>query len=135
MSTLNTLNPISFFAPHLAVKNVLNALNFYQAAFGAVESGRCSNPDGSVHVAEMSIEGALFHLHEEVPAKGELSPVTLNATSCLIGFFTPDPDTMFQRAIAAGGVVRSPMQDYDYGYRQGIIQDPEGHQWLYQKRI
>jgi uncharacterized glyoxalase superfamily protein PhnB len=27
------------------------------------------------------------------------------------------------------------MQDYDYGYRQGVIADPFGHQWLFEKRI
>jgi uncharacterized glyoxalase superfamily protein PhnB len=28
-----------------------------------------------------------------------------------------------------------PAQDYDYGYRQGVLQDPYGHQWLIQMNI
>ena len=27
-----------------------------------------------------------------------------------------------------------PMQDYDYGYRQGTLADPFGHLWLIQRR-
>ncbi len=125
----------TFFAPHLAVKNVLAAMEFYEKAFGAVELRRWSNPDNSVHVAEMSINGALFHIHEEVNGKSQLSPESVKAVTSLIGIFVPDPDTMVNNAIAAGGKVTSPVQSYDYGYRQGVVTDPFGHQWLVQKRI
>jgi PhnB protein len=49
--------------------------------------------------------------------------------------FAGDPDRLFAAAVAAGGRVVSEMQDYDYGYRQGVVADPFGHQWLLQKRI
>ncbi len=45
----------TFFAPHLYLKAVADGIAFYQAAFGAFERRRWSNPDGSVHVAEMAI--------------------------------------------------------------------------------
>ena len=117
------------------LKNVLARIEFYQSAFGAAELRRWSNPDGSVHVAELTIDGALFHLHEDVPAAGELSPETLKATTTVIGLFVADPDATMKRALAAGGRQISPMQDYDYGYRQGVLADPAGHRWLIQKRI
>jgi PhnB protein len=125
----------TFFAPHLTLRNVLAGIEFYKSAFGAIELRRWSNPDGSVHVAEMAIEGALFHLHEEVAAAGELSPQTLKATTVLVGLFVADPDTTMKNAVAAGGHQTKPMRDYDYGYRQGVVTDPAGHQWLIQKRI
>jgi PhnB protein len=125
----------TFFAPHLTLRNVLAGVEFYQAAFGAIELRRWSNPDGSVHVAEMSINGALFHLHEEMPGKGELSPETLKGTTSAIGLFVPDPAATVKRAVAAGGQETSPVKDYDYGYRQGIVTDPAGHIWLIQKKI
>jgi PhnB protein len=125
----------TFFAPHLAMKNVLAGMEFYTKAFSAIELRRFSNPDGSVHVGEMEIDGALFHLHEETPASNQLSPEQVKATTNVIGTFTPDPDTLFNRAVAAGAKVSSPMQDYDYGYRQGVVVDPFGHQWLIQKKI
>jgi len=125
----------TFFAPHLAMKNVLAGMEFYKKAFSAIELRRFSNPDGSVHVGEMEIEGALFHIHEETPKSNQLSPERVNATTNVIGTFTPDPDTLFNKAVAAGAKVLSPIQDYDYGYRQGIVIDPFGHQWLIQKKI
>jgi PhnB protein len=40
-----------------------------------------------------------------------------------------DPDAVFDRAVAAGAVVRSPMQDREYGWRDGSVVDPLGHRW------
>jgi PhnB protein len=125
----------TFFAPHLTLRNVLAGIKFYQAAFGAIELRRWSNPDGSVHVAEMAIDDALFHLHEEVPGRGELSPESLKGTTSAIGLFVPDPAATMKRAVAAGGQETNPVQDYDYGYRQGTMKDPAGHLWLIQKKI
>ncbi len=31
-----------------------------------------ATPDGSVHVGEMEIDGALFHMHEETPKSNQL---------------------------------------------------------------
>jgi PhnB protein len=125
----------SFFAPHLSLRNVLAGMQFYTRAFGARELHRWSNQDGSVHVAEMEIEGALFHLHEEVVRNREFSPETLNGTTSLIGLFSENPDALMNSALAAGARLISPMQDYDYDYRQGTVADPEGHHWLLQKKL
>jgi PhnB protein len=126
---------LTFFAPHLTVRNVLAELNFCKAAFGAVELRRFSNPDGTVHVAEMSIGGALFHIHEEMPGSSEMSPETLKGTSSAIGLFVPDPAATVRNGIAAGAREISPLKDYDYGFRQATMMDPAGHVWLIQKRI
>src|ERR1041385_7723190 len=100
----------TFFAPQLALKNVLSGMDFYKKAFGAIELRRWSNPDGSVHVAEMEIGGAMFHLHEESPNSKQLSTETINATSVLIGVFVSDPHEMVKQAEAAGGRISSPVQ-------------------------
>jgi PhnB protein len=128
-------NNRTFFAPHLAIQIVRDAMNFYQKAFNAVVLRTWDNGNGGIHVAEMEIDGALFHLHEETPRSNQLSPETVKATTLLIGVFTPDPDQLMKQAAEAGGKVSNPIQDYDYGYRQGIITDPFGHQWLIQKKI
>lgn len=125
----------SFFAPLLALRKVLEGIEFYQSAFGATELQRWSNPDGSVHVAEMAIDGAVFHLHEEVTRTREFSPETLGGVSAVIGLFTADPGALAVRAIAAGAIEESPVRDYEYGYRQGTLRDPFGHLWVVQKKI
>ena len=54
----------SFFAPELYIRNGETDISFYSKAFGAIEHFRFSNDDGSLHVAELSIDGNIFHIHE-----------------------------------------------------------------------
>jgi len=62
----------------------------------------------------MAIENALFHLHEELPASGELSPKTLKGTTALIGVFVADPEATMKRAVAAGRIPRDRNQKSDW---------------------
>jgi PhnB protein len=125
----------TFFAPHLSIRVLRPAVEFYQKAFSAILLRKWNNPDGTIHVAEMEIDGAIFHLHEEVAPKKQLSPEALGGTTLLIGLFTPDPDKLFHDAISAGASIVDTLEDYDYGYRQCTVADPFGHQWLIQKKI
>ena len=125
----------TFFAPHLTIRVLRPAVEFYQKAFSAILLRKWDNPDGTIHVAEMEIDGAIFHLHEEVTGKNQLSPETLDGTTLLIGLFSHDPDKLFHDAVSAGAKVINTMEDYDYGYRQATVADPFGHQWLIQKKI
>jgi PhnB protein len=133
---MSTLTERAQFAPELVLKVVAPAVDYYKKAFGAVEIRVFTNDDGSIHVAELSIGGALFHLHEEMPGSPERrSPGTLGGTSVLLGLFVDDPDHMMASALLAGGRQISAMQDYFYGFRQGIVADPFGHHWMIQKKI
>ena len=118
-----------------AINNGITNIDFYKNAFGATELRRWSNDDGSIHVAELDIDGAMFHLHEENPGKGLYSPTRHNGVSTTIGLMVDDVDSIMVNAIAAGATEISPAQDYDYGYRQGEIKDPFGHYWIIEKMI
>jgi PhnB protein len=124
-----------FFAPQLFIPAGVSDISFYSRAFGAVEMNHWLNDDGSIHVAELSINGTVFHLHEERPAKGQLEPVKLKGVTTLIGLFVEDVDPVISSALQAGATLLSPPQDYDYGYRQGNIRDPFGHQWMIEMKI
>ena len=125
----------TFFAPQLFIPSGVTDISFYFKAFGAVEIRPCRNDDGSIHVAELSINSCIFHLHEERPAKGQLEPNKIKGITTLIGLFVEDVDSVIKNALQAGATLLSPPQDYDYGYRQGNIQDPFGHQWMIQMKI
>jgi len=124
----------TFFAPELYINNGVIDISFYANAFGASEQLCFRNDDGSVHVAELSIDGAIFHLHE-VTSGNFFPPDKNNGCTCCIGLFVPDVDKVMQQAISAGAIEIRAAQDYDYGYRQGTIKDPFGHFWQIQKRI
>ncbi|HNU87854.1 MAG TPA: VOC family protein [Ferruginibacter sp.] len=125
----------TFFAPQLYIPNGVTDISFYEKAFGAVELRRFSNDDDSIHVSELSINGALFHLHEVTANPAQFSPEKYNGTTALIGLFVPDVDAVVNRALEAGAILVSPVQSYDYGYRQGDIKDPFGHVWMIEKKI
>jgi PhnB protein len=125
----------SFFAPELIIDNGVKDISFYEKAFGATEQRRFSNDDGSIHVVELSIGGAIFHLHELTAKQYFFSPGKNNGTTVCIGLFVPDVDAVMNNAIKAGAAEINPAQDYEYGYRQGKIRDPFGHYWQIQKKI
>jgi PhnB protein len=129
------MNNKFYFAPQLFIPNGVTDISFYCKAFGAVEIRSWLNVDGSIHVAELSIHGSIFQLHDERPLKGQLEPEKVKGVTTLIGIFVEDVDSVMNNAIQAGATLLSPAQDYDYGYRQGNIQDPFGHQWMIEMKI
>lgn len=124
-----------FFAPELFIRPGVTDISFYSKAFGAVELRRFSNDDGSIHVAELSIGGAMFHLHEEVLRKKERSPDSYPGITTKIGLFVPDADAVMKTALEAGATLVSPAQSFDYGYRQGEVKDPFGHIWMIEQQL
>ncbi len=122
------------FAPMLTIPNGVTDIDFYKNGLGAVEHMRLNNDDGSIHVAELMIDDAMFHLHEIYPHSNAFDPQA-HAGVVTLGLMTADVHGIFDSAIAAGAIIISPVTDYEYGYRQGTLQDPFGHQWLIQCRI
>ena len=127
-------NSKTFFAPQLLINNGVKDISFYAKAFGATAHLCFRNDDDSIHVAELSINGAIFHLHE-VTKPCFFSPEKYNGTTAIIGLFVPDVDAVMNTAIKAGAIEINAAKDYEYGYRQGEIEDPFGHHWLIQKKI
>ena len=119
------------FVPQLIIGHGVTDISFYTKAFGAKELHRWSNDDGSIHVAELLIDGAMFHLHEE--GRKDLSPGKAGGTTVIVGLMVDDVHAVFDQAVSAGAEVISPVTDYDYRYRQGDITDPFGHHWLIEK--
>lgn len=125
----------TFFAPQLYIKSGVHDITFYTDGLGAVEHRRWTNDDGSLHVAELSINGALFHIHEEKPGSEKLEPSKNKGITTLIGLFVEDVDAVMNKALNAGATILNPAQNYDYGYRQGEFKDPFGHHWLIESKI
>jgi PhnB protein len=123
------------FAPMLTINNGITDISFYEKAFGAIELRRFSNDDGTIHVSEMEIDGAMFHLHEEVKRSNSLCPDTLKSTTVTIGLFVDDVHAVMAQAVKAGARVIAPILDHEYGLRQGEIIDPFGHRWQIEKDI
>jgi PhnB protein len=114
-------------APMLSVRNGAKAIEFYKAAFGAVELFRIDSDDGAV-VARLSVATAEFWVADESPEHKNFSPESLGGGSVRMVMTVEDPDAAFDRAVAAGATVVWPVAN-QYGWRLGRIVDPFGHHW------
>jgi len=121
------------FAPELHIPNGTFNIDFY-TNFGATEHFCLRNDDGSIHVAELEFNGAIFHIHEIMRWFDALEPVTAKGVTAVIGLFVPNVDEVMQKAMEAGATEISPATDHEYGYRQGMFKDPFGHYWQIQKK-
>jgi PhnB protein len=120
-------DPKTSIAPMLSVRNGAKAVEFYQAAFGAGIIFRIDDDKGGV-VARLSVEGAEFWVADESPEHQNFSPETLGGGTVRMVMIVADPDTAFNRAVAAGAIVVRPVENR-YGWRLGRLVDPYGHHW------
>src|SRR5215510_612481 len=114
-------------APMLSVRNGARAVEFYNAAFGAIEVYRIEDPAGSV-VSRLSVDGSEFWLSDESPEHGNFSPESLGGGSVRMILTVPDPDATFAMAIVAGAREVFAVEE-SYGWRVGRVVDPFGHHW------
>ena len=122
-------------SPALAVHSGADAIKFYQAAFGATELFRLTDPEtGKVGHAELLINGSLVMLADEYPTHNK-SPRTLGGTSVKLSLMVGDVDAALARAQSAGATVLMPAVDQFYGYRSASVRDPFGHEWQLQCEI
>lgn len=115
-------------APWLTVSDAQKAVDFYTAAFAAVEIYRLEGDDGKVAVAQLAVDGAAFWVQEE-----ERSRAT-GSTSVRMILSVEDPDSAFDRAVAAGSTEVAPVSE-EYGWRTGRVTDPFGYDWELSRQL
>jgi PhnB protein len=119
--------PATTIAPMLSVRRGAQAVDFYKAAFAAVEVFRIDSDTGAV-VAQLSVDGAGFWVADESPDHKNFSPESLGGGTVRMILTVDDPDAMFARALAAGATSVTPVAE-QYGWRLGRVVDPFGHHW------
>jgi PhnB protein len=79
--------------------------------------------------AEIKIGDSPIMLADEHPDMGHVGPKSYGGTPVSLMIYVEDVDTVFNQAIAAGGVEVKPLADQFYGDRSGTLTDPFGHVW------
>ncbi|HEY3904036.1 MAG TPA: VOC family protein [Streptosporangiaceae bacterium] len=110
----------------LWVDRAAAAVEFYAAAFGATVLHRVGAGDDIV--AQLEVEGAAFWVSAAAPSDGRLSPLAAGGSTGRTLLVVDDPPAVFDRAVAAGAVARSPVAR-EHGWLIGRIVDPFGHEW------
>jgi PhnB protein len=116
--------------PSLVVQNAAKAIEFYKKALGAEELMRMPTPDGKIGHAELKIGDSIIFISDEFPNMGVTkSPQTLGGCTGALNIYVEDVDSVFQRAVNAGGKTAMPVADMFWGDRYGTLTDPFGHVW------
>ena len=121
-------------SPMLAVSDGAAAIEFYKKAFGARVLW-----DLDSAVAGLEIDGAKFFLADAAPDFGTRGPASVGFTTVRIELFVDDPVAVHRKAVAAGAIDRSRVEEHRYPtvgphpikrMLQGAVVDPFGHMWL-----
>lgn len=115
--------------PTLTLKNCAAAIDFYKAAFNAVELYRLAMPNGSVMHAEIKIGDSTLMVSDEFPDWGCLSPLSTGGFPSALMIYVENVDAVFAQALAAGATELRPVTDQFWGDRSGQVQDPYGYKW------
>jgi len=117
--------------PHLIFDDSAKAIDWYKRALGADEKTRAVGPDGKIMHAELQIGNSRIMLNDAMG--GGRSVKAFGGSPVGFWIYVEDCDSLFNRAVAAGGqVAQGPMgqlADQFWGDRTGTFTDPFGYQW------
>ena len=112
--------------PELWVETPGEAVDFYEAAFGATVLHAVG--EGDEIVAQLGVGDAAFWVSGISETMKRLSPRAIDGTTSRTLLVVDDPEGAVRRAVAAGATEASPVSN-EHGWRLGRIIDPFGHEW------
>ena len=121
--------PSTSVVAEISVRRGRAAVEFYKAAFDAVEVYRVGGTDEhEAVVSQLAIGTASFWVSDEAPAHGNFSPESLGGATTRLLLVVEDPAAVVHRAVAAGATLIHPVSE-EHRWRLGQILDPFGHHW------
>jgi predicted enzyme related to lactoylglutathione lyase len=116
------------FTVNLLVRDVRKSVPFYEDVLGA--GVRYSDPD----FAALSLQGLEFMLHadhtyDRHPLYGRLVEAGSRGTGAELRVMGIDPDAAEARARKAGAKILQAAMDYPHGWREVVLEDPDGYLW------
>ena len=113
--------------PYLFVDGADKFSRFVEGAFGGIEKGRTTRPDGVIANLQMEIGTSMIMVSEA----SDQYP----AMQAAYYIYVEDADSAMNQAISAGGVLEMDVADMPYGDRQGGVKDPFGNIWWISQRL
>ena len=114
--------------PYLVVQDAIEAIDFYQRAFGAKEVMRIET-GGKIAHAQIRIGNSHIMISDEHPEAGALSPQSFGGSPVRIFLYVKNVDSFVGRAVAVGATLKQLVDEKVYGDRSGSLVDPFGHIW------
>ena len=115
--------------PVLAVEGGVEALGFYERAFGAEVRLKLVMGGKLMH-SELKIGDSIVSVSDSFPEFGSVAPDAAEPVPVALLLYTEDVDALYDRAIAAGATAVNRPDDQFHGDRAGSLRDPYGHRWM-----
>jgi uncharacterized glyoxalase superfamily protein PhnB len=116
------------FSVNLLVREVERSVPFYKDVLGAAV--RYADQD----FAALNLQGVDFMLHgdhayDHHPLCERLKAGGARGTGAELRVMGIDPDAVEKRAKAAGAKIIQPAMDFPHGWRDVMLEDPDGYIW------
>ena len=116
------------FSVNLLVRDVQKSLPFYRDVLTATV--RYADDD----FAALNLQGTDFMLHadhtyDHHPTFERLKTPGLRGIGAELRVLGIDPDAAYRRAQAAGVKILQPPKDFPHGWRDVMLEDPDGYVW------
>jgi len=131
MNTGKIPTGMTALTPFLTVKDVDQAVTFYEKAFGFTKKFAMPGPEGKTVHAEMLHGGCTIMLGGESLQCGTKAPASSEPVACSLYLYVEDVDRFFQHATTNGAKVKQPCTDMFWGDRLCSLTDPFGHHWSF----
>ena len=112
---------------HLTVNGAAEYIEFLKRAFDAIELTRSPAADGRLLNASVRVGDSVILLNDVFPEFG--GEPYRSGKALRLTLYLPDADAAWDRALAAGCKVASPLRDQFWGDRYGELEDPFGFVW------
>jgi PhnB protein len=115
--------------PVLTVEGGVEALSFYERAFGAKVVRRLVMGGKLMH-SEIRIGDSMVSVSDAFPEFGSVAPDRDGPVPVAMLIYTEDADASYARAVEAGATGVNPPADQFHGDHAGSLRDPYGHRWM-----
>jgi uncharacterized glyoxalase superfamily protein PhnB len=120
--------PTDVILPHLAYRDVAEAIAWLTRVFGFVEHYRYGNPDNPSG-AQLRLGEAWIMIHGAKPDSRSPAEVGYHTQSLTV--FVDDVDLHYARTKAAGATIVEQLHETVYGEQQYGVEDLDHHFWLF----
>ena len=115
--------------PVLAVEGGVEALGWYERAFGAEVRLKLVMGGKLMH-SELQIGTSIVCVSDSFPEFGSVAPKGDEPVPVALMIYTEDVDALYARATEAGATGVTAPNDTFHGDRACSLRDPYGHRWM-----
>lgn len=127
----------TWLTPYMTVRDIDQATQFYQDAFGFELLDKAEGDDGTSWHAEMRYKDQLIMMGKEGAWGGETKTPASTRNECPIGLYlyTENLDDFYKKAVEAGAISLQEPEAMFWGDRMCQLKDKDDYVWSFATHI